>query len=230
MASADSTSELAEQVIETRQNVETLNEQYETEKEKIYNDLKTIGVKKAELEANIQTDRLRNQQIANKISSIKQSIKETSAFSEDLMPLYEKYSENLKKHIEASLPFKKTERLESLNRLNEKVKQEEVSLSKALTQLWSMVEDEKRMARENSLEKQIITINGKEQLAQVARLGMMMMYFTTENGEVGQVVKNNNQWKFKAYTQSQDKEQVKELILALKKQIRTGYFEVPANI
>lgn len=230
-ARADQTAQMADKVVELRQEVETLNERYQTEKEKVYNDLKVIGARKAELESNIQSDRLRNKQLSTKIQAIKTSINQTAAFSGDLLPLFNKNIASLRDSVQSTLPFKTADRLKSIDQLKQKVDKKEISVAKGMARLWSLLEDEKRLARENSLEKQIIHVNGKDQLAQVAKLGMMALYFSTEDGHFGQAVQSGEgAWSFKTYDDGGQIKQVKNLITSLKKQIRTGYFEVPVSI
>ena len=69
-------------------------------------------------------------------------------------------------------------------------------VARALTRLWRFVEEEEAMAREISFVQQVIELDGKRLLADVARIDMALMYFRLPNGEMGWVVRTSNQWQF----------------------------------
>lgn len=220
--------EMSQQVIEERQAVEVLNEKYKTEKEKVYNDLKSIGARKAELDTNIQSDELQLRQLQGKVQKLKQDIKKEGALSEDMTPLFQAQAKELKAYVEGSIPFKKADRLEAISSLETRLHKGQMSSVRALIELWSLIQDEKRMAKESVLEKQVVAIDGKDTLVHVARLGMMAMYFSTEKDRYGEYYQDQGKWQYRLLDNEKEIGQVRDLILSLKKQVKTGYFLVPS--
>ena len=89
------------------------------------------------------------------------------------------------------------------------------------------VQDEIRLTKENGLFRQTIHINGSDQLAEVVKLGMMSLYFKTDDGKFGQAIKQDNQWTFLSLNDANSKQALNQLFESMKKQIRVGYFQLP---
>ncbi|MCB0379279.1 MAG: DUF3450 family protein [Bdellovibrionales bacterium] len=221
---------LAQKVIELRQEVELLNDEYKSEREKILNELKALSVQKAELESNLRSEDVRSQQLAKRRLELKNEIEKDAVRSKTLEPLVAKTLGELRQYVESSLPFQKEQRLESLDQLQQKIDKKEITATRAASQLWSLIEDERRLARETTLNKQTIEIQGQRSLAQVAKLGMLFLYFQTDDGQVGMAKRRNNEWVFEAFSDQNQKTQTIAFLESLKKQIRQGYFSLPVEI
>ena len=70
-------------------------------------------------------------------------------------------------------------------------------------------------------------IHGTEQLVDVVRIGMVMLFFKTAEGAVGHAVKQGDTWTTRTLTEPEDRKRVLRLFDNFKKQIRVGYFEIP---
>lgn len=224
------TEALAKKVIELRQEVEILNDDYKTEREKVVGELKGLSIQKAELDSNVRNEEIRKKQLQEKLAKLKKEINDSSIESKELKPVVEQTIALLRSYITASLPFKKNERLQSLHRLAEKLEKNEISAVKASNQLWSMIEDERRLARETSLQKQTIVMGKKMKLAEVVKVGMMFLYFKTADGQVGMAKKQGDAWIYHAFQNESKEHQTLAFFESLKKQIRQGYFEIPTEI
>ena len=104
-----------------------------------------------------------------------------------------------------------------------------MSAPRALNRLWNLFEDEFRIARENGVFRQEIVVDGSSQLADVVRLGTMMMYFRTSDGRLGSVQREGTSWSYETVSGSAAK-QIEALFASFEKQVRTGFFEVPNAI
>ena len=102
-----------------------------------------------------------------------------------------------------------------------------ISAQKATLQLWGLLEDEQRLSRENSVDRQIIQLDGQDIQVQVARLGLVAMYFYTEDGKAGFAKKEGTTWTWVVLNQSSQAEHVRRLIDQLTKGVRSGRFELP---
>ncbi len=224
------TEALSKKVIELRKEVELLNDEYKTEREKVLSELKALSIQKAELASNIRNEEIRKKQLDDKTEKMKKEISESSIESDALKPVLLTTMDEMKKWIQASLPFKQSQRLASIEQLRERIQKTEVSVIKAANELWSLIEDEKRLARETSLHRQSIPINGKLHLAEVVKVGMLYLYFKTESGDVGMAVRQKDEWTYKPFKNETQQTQTLAFFQSLKKQIRQGFFEVPTKI
>ena len=102
-----------------------------------------------------------------------------------------------------------------------------MSPQKASSRLWAFVEDELRLTRENGLYRQTITLASDELLVDVARVGMVAMYFKTDDGRYGRTVNNGGAWSYELVQDKESQKQIEGLFDAFKKNIRVGFFELP---
>lgn len=221
---------LAGKVIKLRKEVELLNDEYKTEREKALNDLKALSIQKAELESNIRSEDVREKQLSEKISNYKKELKQTSLESKELTPVLVRTMTSLKEYISQSLPFKQKERLEAVETLGNRLEKGEVTPIKASNQLWSIIEDEKRLSKETSVHKQTIPINGKMNLAEVVKVGMLFLYFKSDDGKIGMAQQKQGVWSFETFSEESQQKQTLAFLQSIKKQIRQGEFQLPAGI
>lgn len=210
-----------------RADVEQLDTSISEEKESYRSSIKSLLRQKDDLEAVIAKEDLRIKQIEQELSKVRKEIVNASKSTEGLKPILIYAITLLNKNIQDSIDFKKSERLEDLKNIKTQIEQDLVSPQKGLALVWNAYTDALRMTKENGLFKQTITLNGQERLAEVARIGTVMMYFKTPNDEVGYVVKEGSGWGYKEVIAKEQKEQIIALFDAFKKQIRTGYFTLP---
>ena len=101
---------------------------------------------------------------------------------------------------------------------------------KALSQLWSLYEDELRLRRETGLINQVVIVEGQELLAEVARFGMMLMYFKTEDGRYGKVVQADEGYRYVLATAPAETDLLETLFTAMKRGIQVGPFSLPNTL
>ena len=115
-----------------------------------------------------------------------------------------------------------------MKKINELLNNKLLTPQKAMVRLWSFVEDELRLTKDSTLSRQNIILKGQSKLAEVVKIGMINMYFATQDNQVGQVLKNEQgKW---SYVISNDKNQIeliKKIMASFKKKIRKGYFNIP---
>ena len=64
----------------------------------------------------------------------------------------------------------------------------------------------------------------------VARVGMVAMFFKTSDDAYGYVTRQNGDWAYVITEDGDEKEQIAGLFDAFKKQIRTGFFTIPNQL
>jgi hypothetical protein len=226
--------ELAKSLMQLRQDVEILDESIQDKKDTQKAKMKSLVMQKSELEATIAREDLKIKQIEKELNKVKAQIKDASKNSQGLKPLILNAITLLEANIDNAIPFKTKERRADLQRTKMQLEQNLITPQKALVLVWNSFDDAIRMSKENGIFKQSIMIDGKPRLAEVARLGTIMMFFKTPDERVGYVVKNKetskNTWDYVEVINKEKKAQVLTLFDAFKKQIRTGYFTLPNAI
>ena len=97
----------------------------------------------------------------------------------------------------------------------------------AANRLWAFIEDEFRITKDNAIQRQTIDLDGEKMLADVAKLGTVMLLFRTDDGRFGTVRKDGMSWRFEVADNEDDQKRIATLFDALGKQIRQGFFELP---
>lgn len=225
----DAVLRMSEQLVLLRSEVEALSQRLDAKKSEMQERLRAVNSQKAELEAQKRNEELRLKQLETTIGQASERIEKTFVSRDYLVPVLERNCELVRRYIEESVPFKVKERLEEVDSIASQISRKTISPEKALAQLWSLLEDEFRLSGEHGLYKQPIVVDGREMIADVVRLGMIMMYFRTADGTVGRVVRSNDTWRYLPITDNADRERVEVLFDAMKKRIREGYFELPTT-
>lgn len=218
--------EMAAELARLRAEVETLSENISDHKATTNAEIRALSAQKVSLEAEIQRETLRARQLAQTLKNVQEKIRLASATQAELQPAVEQAIEQVRAVVLAGLPFKQAERLEELDKLTRDLKNNVLTPSGAVARLWSRVEDEIRLTRENGLYQQLVALEGTEVLADVARVGMMMLYFKTPDNRYGYTYRDKDLWKYRLLPDA-EQPQAKALFDALEQRVRVGFFELP---
>lgn len=229
-AQAKSSGDLAAALARLRNEVETLSSQINEKKQLYREQLRSLSMRRSSLELNKQRVNLQLQQLLRKRKKRKKEIAATGQKEAGLTPTLLTAFTQVEAAIKAGLPFRLQGRLKALQELRNKLKGQTIRPRDAANRLWQFVEDELRLSRENGLYRQIIKLHGKDQLVDIARLGMVMMYFKTKDGRYGSAVYEQGKWRYVELKNKQKKEQVSALFVAMKQQIRVGFWTIPNRL
>jgi hypothetical protein len=221
---------LATSLMQLRAEVEKLDNTITEDKENYRASIKSFLRQKDDLESVNAREDLKIKQIEQELDKVRKEIIEIGKNSEGLKPLVFEALELLSKNIATAIPFKTKERLLDIETIESQLQNDLITPQKALALAWNAYTDALRMTKENGVFKQTITLDGQERLAEVARVGTMMMFFKTPDDNVGYVVKNAGVYSYKEVLSKNEKEQILNLFDAFKKQIRSGYFTLPNAI
>jgi hypothetical protein len=221
---------LAKRLAELRAEVEELSGEVDSKKAGIDAKLRSIRSQKADLEMQIQREETRLAQLRQAVAKHRERIDGQKKTEDDLEPAVLGSIADVRATVENSLPFKRSERLAELDKLDKQLTDGLISPQKATSRLWQFVEDELRLSRENGLYRQIVEVDGEEVLADVARVGMVAIYFKTEDGRFGAARQTDEGWAWHKLSGEHSSEQVRHLFDSFKKNIRVGYFEIPNTL
>jgi predicted RNase H-like nuclease (RuvC/YqgF family) len=217
----------AEQLAALRADVEALSADVETAKDDQRARLRSLQTQKTDLDMQTQREDRRIKQLEAKMAEQKQEVAQESEVVDALKPALLESIENLRGSIRGGLPFKRGERLAELDKLEGQVKGGVISPQNGANRLWQLTEDEFRLSKENGIYRQTINLGGEEMLVDVARVGMVAMYFRTDDGRYGYVRRVGSDWNYEQVADEEDREKVQRLFDDFKKQIRVGFFELP---
>lgn len=218
---------LAEQLVRLRGEVEALNSELAELQQARRVEMSSLTAQKGDLEATLRREELRVRQLQQALDANQAQAEEAGVADRILKPVALDAADQLREVVATTLPFKQTERLEALSELRNEIESGAVAPSRAINRLWRLYEDELRLTRDNGLYSQVIMLDGQSVLADVAKLGAVALYFRTRDGRYGLARRQGREWRFVVLESGRERNQVEALFDSLKKQIRTGYFELP---
>ena len=227
LVASTSVENMAQSLMKLRAEVVSLDSQIEDEKDEFKASIKSLIMEKNELDTSIAREELSQKRLTKDLAKIKKQIIDQSKNSEGLKPIVLHTITKIEERIKSAIPFKVNDRLSDIKRISEQLEGALITPQKALVLVWNSYSDMIRMSKENAVFKQTILIDGKEVLAQVARVGSVMMYFKTPDDRVGYVTKDGGSYTYLESVEKEQKEQILTLFDAFKKQIRSGYFTLP---
>jgi len=227
LSMAQSDNSMVESLMKLRTEVESLHSQVQDDQDAFQSSMKSLALQKNDFEAQINRQETKLKQIDQDIIQTRDLIKKRSAKTEGLNPMIIKAIDDLQLVVSEGIPFKVALRQNDLKETKTQLEGNLITPEQALSKIWGSYDDALRMSSENGLFKQPIMIAGKEKLAEVVKLGTVMLFFKLPTGEVGYAKKEAEKYH---YIQESDETRQKQILVlfdAMKKQIRTGYFTIP---
>jgi hypothetical protein len=224
----DEATNLSQSLIKLRGEVESLNSELEMTREEQRVQLGALNQQKAELEAQLNRQQMATRELREKMAKQVEETATAGVAGETLKPVLLAAIEALRNYITFSLPFKTDERLAALDEIRLQIDNGSLPPHRAANRLWAFVEDEFRITRETGLYKQTVQFGSEKVLADVAKVGSVMLFFKTQDGRVGHARREAGGWRYALVEGEADKERIALLFDSLGKQIRQGYFELPA--
>ncbi len=225
-ADEEAVDKLVENIITVRGEVEDLENQLKQRKDEHAGRMSSLAREEGQLSAERERQELRLKKMQQQLLRQQENIGEIDSTSESVRPILVGAIASVRTYVESSLPFKKADRLAALDELEVNLETGVLEPSRAANQLWTFMADEIRLTGEVGLYRQPITVDGKNKLADVARVGMMNLYFRTEDDQVGYWVPEQKDDGFR-YVDGASRAAILELMSSLRKNVRVGYFALP---
>ena len=228
VAVGSSLENLAKSLAKIRGEVETLQTQLDTEKDKHGSRMSALNSQLADLSVEERRQKLSIEKLQHSIEKMTENAKKTEQSGENLKPVLLAVLADYKHHIQTGFPFKTEDRIKAINDLENNVTNQLIDPNKAVSQAWSLIEDEIRLSKENGIYQQTILLDGENVLVDIAKLGTVFLFFQTRDNRGGIARRSaDGDWKFETVDNTNDMERIRVLFDSLKKQIRQGYFELP---
>ena len=226
-ASASNDEEMVNSIMKLRGDVEALYTKIDENKVAYKTQMKSLALQNADNDAQINRKATSIKLADLELQKIKVKIENRSTNNLELKPLIKELVINLNTSITNGIPFKIQERIASLAKIEKNLEENLITGERALALLWASYDDNIRLTKEIGLFKQTININSKNILAEVAKVGSVLLYFKTPNQEVGYIKKEGSTYQTVAVNGKEEVKNINNLFDALTKQIRTGFFTLP---
>jgi len=224
---ADDYQAQAERLASLRAEVEALSSELTADKEEARGRQRAIEAQKVELEVQLRRQELRLERLVAEEEALRAAIAGGGEASPEVRAVVMRGIGALEAEVHAGLPFQTEARLQALDELRGKLAADTVAPEQAAARLWAFAEDERRLSRENALARQVIEWRGEEVLVDVARIGMVALYWQAPDGAVGIARRDGDRWQW-SELHGGDAESASELFTALEKGIHSGWFSLPA--
>ena len=218
---------IVDSIMKLRGDVEALYSKIDENKEQYKSQMKSLAMQRADNEAQINRKETALQLSLSEVERLKENISSISTKNESLKPMLMVALERLRTMIKEGIPFKTEERLSEVEKIKTQLNDAVITQEKALSLVWALYDDTLRLTKEIGLFKQEIEVEGERKMAQIAKLGSVMLFFATPDDKVGYMEKKEGQYHTKIITDEANKAEIVALFDALQKQIRTGYFTLP---
>ena len=223
----DALTNLARRIAEKRAQVESLSDEVQLTKTEYNEELRSLETQIADVEIQINREELRLRQIAQDLQEARRSIERTRTSGEDLEPIVAQTLVRLKSYIRNGLPFQIEERVAEVETLERLLSEGNMAAETILTRLWNMIESEFRLTSESGIYRQTVEIQGEAQLAEVARLGTVLLYFKTFDDRFGYAVPSGSDWSYTLVTDRERSQQIEKLFDSLRRNLREGFYTIP---
>ena len=218
---------LARELIALRAEVEQLNAELNLVREEQRTAMAGLSAQKAELAAQLERQELARKKLRDELARRQNEAAEAGVSGEALQAPVLEALDLLARQVQEGLPFKREERLAALEEIRTQIQNQSLPPPRAVNRIWAFMEDEFRATRENGLFQQTITLDGESVLADVGRIGTMMLFFRLSDGRMGKAERGPAGWTFVLSTDEAERQRIASLLDSLKKQIRQGWFELP---
>lgn len=225
--SQDALTALANRIAEKRAQVEALSSDLDLVKTEYNERLRSFASRQADLETQIQREQLRLTQLERDLADLRSRLGSDRVRLGDAVPLVRRILARTKEHVRQGLPFQVEARLGDLQTLERLLEDQNLDPASLLARVWNQLEAEYRLTGESGLYRQTVRVGGREQMVEVARLGMALLYFRAFDGQVGWARRLRDTWVFEPVTTDEDRKRINDLYEALRKNLREGYFPLP---
>jgi hypothetical protein len=218
---------LAEQVARLRGEIEILDARLDEQKESRRSQLRALATQKSAMEMDLQREELRAKQLTDRLARLTDRAQASGERQEVVSRAVLESIAILRKTLDHSIPFQVKERTETLDTIKRELEAATLQPTAAIGRIWEWVDVEIKLSRENELGQQVILLDGKEVLADVARLGMVALYFRASENRYGVARKNGGGWTWEVLPALENQERIAALFAALEKDHGRGLFVLP---
>lgn len=171
-------------------------DQYVSETDRLLSEYQSL-LKKSEYQKayNAELKTLQVEQV-DEIASLNQQIKDIVITKQQLLPLLREMVTTLEQFIKLDLPFKKTQRLVAVDKLNQLLSSSSISISEKYRRVMEMYQAENDYNYDLEVYRDTVTLNEENLSVQVLRVGRSNLYLQTMDSSISAMWdKESKVWK-----------------------------------
>lgn len=216
---------VSKELVKVRQEIGELHATLSYKKAEFSDQMRSYSNQKSDLDIKISRNELKVKELQRDLLKLQTENKEKSSTQKDIVPVLKNAIKELKLTIKDSIPFKKEDRLNALNDIENRLDANIITPNKVANQLWAFVEDEMMLGKTSGLYNDTVTIDGTKKLVKVLKIGKIALFYK-DGQNYGMIKKRNNSWINEKISTKEDIANTAALFDAFSKQIRTGKFTV----
>lgn len=226
MIYADVVTDLSQQLIPLRSRMEKQAQELENTQQALDQQIQALQAQALELNQNLSREKLKSKVLNEKTKRLTSFTNLGPTGSSEDQKFVSQWMEDLKIWVDQSLPFQKPQRLAKLEELQSRFKKKE-PLEPLVWDLWSFTSQELKNTKGFSNEVTEISLDGKMVPAEVAKLGMVHMYFRTTDQRSGYSLKSKHGWTFQTAQTDSEKNAIDHVLSASRAKTFKNVYELP---
>lgn len=221
---------LAEQVSRLRGEIEALDAKLQEQRESRRAQLRTLSTRRGAVELELQREELRARQLAERAARAEERARTSEARREHLARATLTAIGLLRPTLDVGVPFQTEQRRSAFEALLRALEARGVDPSAAIAQAWEWIDGELDLRRKSELSQQAVTLDGQVVLADVARIGLIALYFRTPDGRYGLARRHGDEWRWEVLAAPEDGQRLAALFSALEGGETRGLFVLPGAV
>ncbi len=179
----DKVQRMAQEAIKTKKMVQKERESWDVERKRLIEEYKALCQEEAFLKDRLFTLGKALGEEKKRISSIERSVKDAEKVRKYLEEYLAKILFHLKSFVEEDLPFYREDRLDEIQRASISLEDPSFSLSKKFRMVSGIVGKELGYGYSVETYRDSIELGGERIYGEILKVGRVVMYFRTPNGE-----------------------------------------------
>jgi hypothetical protein len=223
---ADGATELSQQLIPLRSQMEKEAQNLESFQQSLDQQIQALQGQVLELNQNLSREKLKSKVLAEKTKRLMSFTNQGPTGTLEDQKFVSQWIEDLKVWVDGSLPFQKQQRLSKLEELSSRFKKKE-PLEPLVWDLWSFTSLELKNTKGFSNEVAQINLDGKLVTAEIAKLGMVHLYFKTTDQKMGYALKSKQGWTFQTAHSESELNAIDHIMKASRAKSFKNVYELP---
>lgn len=218
---------LSEELVKIRQDIGQLHDEINFEKSRYNDQVRSYSNQQSDLEVKNSRAELNIKELNRELNKIREENQEKRSAFDEVTPVLKEAIAELRATVSESLPFKRQDRLNALDEIDNKLQTNLITPNKAANQLWAFVEDELLLGRSSGIYNEAINVDGEDKLVKVLRIGKLSMFYRTQDNQYGLMQRVGGEWQQRPLEGEEANSQMDRLFDSFNKNIRNGLFQVP---
>jgi hypothetical protein len=227
VSAQDDTAARARELAAARADVERLEAEIRAARDRERRAMGTLAAQRDEIAVLLRRERIRVDELRSRLADLEAARAQASVGGGDLRSTVLAAADGLIEVVSGGLPFRLDDRLGALGAVRDDVAGGRLSSENATSRLWQFIEDEIRLAGDIGRYRDVVELDGRRELVEIAKLGMLALYVRTTDGRIAHAVEREDGFVFEPLEAPGDVRAVQRLFDALGRRVLGGEHELP---